>query len=211
MQADRIDKALRMHIPIMTMSASDEVTDNLVGARAERCVTPLAARSWMGYDPGMPEPGAAKGWLLIIIARDNVDFNTRSAACYLNLKTGQFKAEKWTPKEFWLCDWSADREPPWLTTAWHKGGWRSCSRTKPAKAGCLSPVHGAWLMSPTIDRRALWCKQVGKATMKDQAGCAQMFEGPEFSDFGKAPSCGRFLLVFSKKKSNMKIRLNLLT
>ena len=80
MQADRIDKALRMHIPIMTMSASDEVTDNLVGARAERCVTPLAARSWMGYDPGMPEPGAAKGWLLIIIARDNVDFNTRSAA-----------------------------------------------------------------------------------------------------------------------------------
>jgi len=60
MQADRIDKALRMHIPIMTMSASDEVTDNLVGARAERCVTPLAARSWMGYDPGMPEPGAAK-------------------------------------------------------------------------------------------------------------------------------------------------------
>ena len=97
MQADRIDKALRMHIPIMTMSASDEVTDNLVGARAERCVTPLAARFWMGYDPGMPEPGAAKGWLLIIIARDNVDFNTRSAACYLNLKTGQFKAEKWTP------------------------------------------------------------------------------------------------------------------
>jgi len=53
MQADRIDKALRMHIPIMTMSASDEVTDNLVGARVERCVTPLAARlGWVTIQEG---------------------------------------------------------------------------------------------------------------------------------------------------------------
>jgi hypothetical protein len=38
-------------------------------------------------------------FIKLIIAQTRVDFNRDGVLCYLNLKTGQFKAEKWTAKE----------------------------------------------------------------------------------------------------------------